>query len=144
MTEKEFVDAVSLSGALRQQAADLVGKWTAGGLPGRDGLEAAATVLKEASLGGGLWSPPPVMLTATVDDGIGQGIELIGRFADALGVRVEFMGLMRRPEQVVETARRLQPDLVGLTLLQLDSEPAVAEIARGLPERTVLVGAEIG
>ena len=77
MTEKEFVDAVSLSGALRQQAADLVGKWTAGGLPGRDGLEAAATVLKEASLGGGLWSPPPVMLKLSIPTEPGFYDELI-------------------------------------------------------------------
>ncbi len=124
---------------LRTAARGLLRRWKAGGLPSREALAGQAAGLQEQRGGGGLWRPAPTMLTATIDDGIGQGIELIGRFAAALGVQVVFAGLLLPPERIVGEARRVGADLVGLTVLQLDSEPVLVRVARGLPSRTTLV-----
>lgn len=94
--------------------------------------------MKESG-GPGLWAPAPTMITATIDDGIGQGIDLIGRFAEAAGVRVEFLGLMQSPERIAQEARRRDADLAGVTVLQLDTEPVLLQIVRQLPQETRLI-----
>ncbi len=123
---------------LRKSVEDLVNHWEADGMPGRDLLLKQAEGLKEADCAG-LWTPAPTMITATIDDGIGQGIDLIGRFAEALRIRVEFLGLMQSPERIVEEALKREADLVGVTVLQLDTEPVLSQIARQLPEKTELI-----
>jgi len=117
---------------LRRAVERLLDTWRRRGLPGRDALVEVAGLLDASRGAGSLWPRAPAMLTATIDDGIGQGIDIIGRFAGAVGVQVVFDGLLLPPKRIVESARRLRPDLVGLTVLQLDSEPELAEIARGL------------
>jgi methylmalonyl-CoA mutase cobalamin-binding subunit len=124
---------------LRKTVERLLQGWTADGMPSRDGLAGQAAALQKQRGDKSLWKPAPTMLTATIDDGIGQGIDLIGRFAGAVGVRVVFAGPMLSPARIVEEARRVDADLAGLTVLQLDSEPLLEEIARELPSKTVLV-----
>jgi hypothetical protein len=123
---------------LRKSVEDLINHWEADGMPGRDLLIKQAQALKEAGCPG-LWAPAPTMITATIDDGIGQGIDLIGRFAEAVGVRIEFLGLMQSPERIVLEARRRDADLAGVTVLQLDTEPVLSQIARQLPQKTELI-----
>ena len=124
---------------LRRAVERLLDTWRRRGLPGRDALVEAAALLDASRGAGSLWPRAPAMLTATIDDGIGQGIDIVGRFAGAVGVQVVFDGLLLPPKRIVESAHRLRPDLVGLTVLQLDSEPELAEIARGLPPETLLL-----
>jgi hypothetical protein len=86
-----------------------------------------------------LWSVPPVLLTATLDDGWGHGLEVIEALASAIGVRVARLGLLKTPEAILAACRRAPPDLLGLTVLQFDSDTAVAAIRGGLPPETTLV-----
>ena len=94
---------------------------------------------KEAHDLAGLWASPPRLLTATLDDGLGMGLDLIERFAALAGMEVNRLGLMQKSDTVLEACRRLRPDLLGLTVLQLDSEAPLARIGHGLPAHTRLV-----
>ena len=89
--------------------------------------------------GRSLWSRPPRMLTATLDDGWGHGLEIIQALAEAAGVRVEPLGVLQKPDAVVAACWREIPDLLGLTVLQFDSDDAVRHIRDHLPPATTLV-----
>jgi methylmalonyl-CoA mutase cobalamin-binding subunit len=119
----------------------LANQWAAG-LPSRQALEEAAETLKclrERLEINGIWGQPPSMVTATLDDGLGQGLAIIQKFAVALGMRVIALGLMQTPEAVIEGCRRHQPDFLGLTILQFDTEDDLACIASQLPRKTRIV-----
>ncbi|MFZ7126204.1 MAG: cobalamin-dependent protein [Desulfobacterales bacterium] len=79
------------------------------------------------------------MLTATIDDGWGHGLDVIERVAEAAGVRVRRIGLLRTALEILDECRKQEPDLLGLTVLQFDSDDTVDAIVRGLPARTLLV-----
>ena len=87
----------------------------------------------------GLWVQPPLMVTATIDDGWGHGLEVIEKLAQAAGVKIHSLGLLQSPESIVNACLELSPRLLGLTVLQLDSDDWVADIVRGLPASTLLV-----
>jgi len=87
----------------------------------------------------GLWTVPPLMVTATVDDGWGHGLEVIEKLADAVGIRVNPLGLLQAPAAIIEACRRMKPHFLGMTVLQFDSDDMVAEIIHGLPPFTRLV-----
>ena len=86
-----------------------------------------------------LWPRPPRMVTATIDDGWGHGLAVIQSLAAAAGVRVQSLGVLQSPETIVSTCRREHPDLLGLTVLQFDSDDAVRHIVERLPPHTTLV-----
>ncbi len=86
-----------------------------------------------------LWSRPPRMLTATLDDGWGHGLAIIQALAEAAGVQVTALGVLQKPAAVVAACQREVPDLLGLTILQFDSDDAVRYIVRHLPAATTLV-----
>jgi methylmalonyl-CoA mutase cobalamin-binding subunit len=87
----------------------------------------------------GLWTNAPLMVTATLDDGIGQGLALIRSTAETAGLRVEHLGLVVPPERIVASCLENHPALLGLTVLQFDSEENLAWIAKQLPPETLLV-----
>ena len=87
----------------------------------------------------GLWALPPLMVTATIDDGLGHGLEVIEKLAEAAGVRIHSLGLLQSPESIIKACWELNPRFLGLTVLQLDSDDWVAEIVRGLPSSTLLI-----
>ena len=90
---------------------------------------------------GGLWEHPPQMVTATLDDSIGQGLKMIHCFSDVAGVKVTPLGLMQPPEVIVSTCRQLRPDMLGMTVLQFDSLEMLDEIVDKLSAATqVIVG----
>ena len=116
--------------------------WREAGLPSRQALEAEAETvegLKSRFGVQGLWKIQPSMLTATLDDGLGQGLELIERYAGLAGLKVVAMGLLQPAEAIVARCRLLQPDILGLTVLQLDSEDELARIGPHLPAKTQLI-----
>ncbi len=105
-------------------------------MPSRDGLlEAADAFLewREAAGAGGPWENPPLMATATVDDGMGHGLELIHRWASAIGLRVHPLGLLRSAEEIIAACRDLRPEFLGLTILHSDSDETVKKIRQGIP-----------
>ncbi len=110
--------------------------------PTREGYLEAAVVLTAARRRSGqqtLWQRAPLMLTATLDDGWGHGLDIIHALAEAVGVRVEPLGVLQTPETVVAACRQHRPDLLGLTVLQFDSDDAVRHILAHLPPPTTLI-----
>jgi methylmalonyl-CoA mutase cobalamin-binding subunit len=79
------------------------------------------------------------MITATLDDGWGHGLEVIEALAAAVGVAVHPLGVLQRPDVILTACRERQADLLGLTVLQFDSDEDLIEIARGLPPETTLI-----
>lgn len=133
-------DAVAtFQSVVRQLAQD----WQKTGLPSRQVLDRAAGALvekrRELSVPG-IWKDhTPVMVTATLDDGLGQGLSIIEKFAEAIGIRIIRQGLMQSAGAVIEACRCHTPDYLGMTVLQFDTEDELADISRALPEKTRIV-----
>ncbi|MCB2148667.1 MAG: cobalamin-dependent protein [Deltaproteobacteria bacterium] len=128
--------------AFRAAVGTLASQWMETGLPSRQGLDEAAGNLEELRSRlhvNGLWEDPPSMVTATLDDGLGQGLAVIEKFAGAAGIRLISLGLMQPPEAIIDACRRHQPDLLGLTILQFDTEDDLIRIANHLPRKTRIV-----
>jgi methylmalonyl-CoA mutase cobalamin-binding subunit len=126
----------------REAVGRLADEWLASGLPSRQGLDEAAgnlARLRERLTLHGIWEDPPCMVTATLDDGLGQGLAVIEKYALLIGLRLVRLGLMQTPEAIVEACRRHQPDYLGLTILQLDTEDDLTGIANRLPRQTRIV-----
>jgi methylmalonyl-CoA mutase cobalamin-binding subunit len=126
---------------------ELLAAWRAGHLPSwseayQSGQELLAW--KKAEHVDGLWAVPPCLVTATLDDGIGQGLKMIHLFSELAGVAVKPLGLMQSPERVISACRELKPDLLGMTLLQLDSKEDLYDIIHQIPATIeVIVGGPI-
>jgi hypothetical protein len=120
----------------------LLHHWRAVGLPSRDVLLNMADEVAEWKRGKGLcglWTQRPLLLTATLDDGWGFGLQIIERWAEVAGLQTQFLGLLQKPEVVIEACHNYGADLVGLTVLQFDSEAALAEIRRAIPTRIKII-----
>lgn len=126
---------------MRKHIENLVAEWKRQP-PTRQGyLEAAATLKAHCrqSRCKALWPQPPRMVTATLDDGWGHGLEIIQALAEAAGVRVDPLGVLKPPAAIVAACRLKQPALLGLTVLQFDSDDAVRHIVAHLPATTTLI-----
>jgi len=127
---------------LRTKLADMVTGLQAGGKPSRTELLAAADKMqqwKKANRVAGLWPAPPLMVTATLDDAMGHGLDLIHHYADLAGLRIHPLGLLQTAESVAAACRELEPALLGLTVLQFDTEDDLILIARNIPATTRIV-----
>jgi methylmalonyl-CoA mutase cobalamin-binding subunit len=126
----------------RQAVGDLATRWHTSGLPSRQCLlEKAAELerLRHALNIHGIWYRSPSMITATLDDGIGQGLEIIEQFAEAIGMRLIRLGLLQTPVTILHACQRHQPDFLGMTVLQFDTEADLHRIAKQVPQRTRIV-----
>lgn len=117
-------------------------KWLSVGLPSREKLDEAARTLnrhrRQSSIPG-IWEHPPILATATVDDGLGQGLTVIEGFAEAIGLQIIRLGLMKKPEEIIADCRRYHPDFLGLTVLQFDTEEDLLFISQNLTKHTRIV-----
>lgn len=128
--------------AFRATVGRLANQWIATGLPSHQGLDEAAgnlACLRERLRVNGIWDQPPSMVTATLDDGLGKGLAIIEKYAVAVGIRLIPLGLMQTSEAVIDACHRLQPDYLGLTILQFDTEADLTCIANHLPRKTRIV-----
>lgn len=126
----------------KEEVLKLIKTWKTQGLPSGDALAATVDELrrwKDVNNIGGLWVEPPLMATATVDDGFGQGLAVIHKFAAAVGLSLHPIGLMQKPDVIIDACRSLRPAILGLTILQFDSQEAIAYIASHLPAQTKIV-----
>jgi len=111
-------------------------------LPSRSGLEKAAGELCEWKVKtgvSGLWDTPPLMITATLDDGLGHGLEVIRMFSETAGLEIIDLGLLVTPEKIIISCKINKPDLLGLTVLQFDSEEDILMISKNLPSKTKII-----
>lgn len=146
---EDALSAAAITGRLMAFNEDLRGRingylkqWAAQGRPTRAGFEAAARSVMEWRISAavsGLWATPPRMVTATLDDGWGNGLQLIHLFAEAAGVLVIPLGLMQSAETIISACRSHAADILGITVLQFDSEDDIKKIAAAIPAATRFV-----
>ena len=120
----------------------LADRWHADGLPSRQVLDETALKLDRLRINlgvRGLWERSPTMVTATLDDGLGQGVAIIEAFARAIGMRVKFLGLLQSREAVIGACRHEPPDYLGLTVLQFDTEDDLRYIVDHLPSQVTII-----
>jgi len=79
------------------------------------------------------------MITATLDDGLGQGLEIIRMFSEAAGLEIIELGLLVTPEKIITACKKNKPDLLGLTVLQFDSEEDILMLSRNLTPKTKII-----
>ena len=87
----------------------------------------------------GIFEKPPRMITATIDDGIGQGLKMIHLFSELAGIEVIRLGLMQTPEAIIAACVDQQPDFLGMTVLQFSSEEILQDINARIPEKTRII-----
>lgn len=136
-------DALAHTGeALRQEIRRNLESWRRSHRPSRQTLiEAAEAVIRFRREKGiaSLWPVSPLMITATLDDGFGHGLEIIHLFAEAAGLRLLPLGTLQTAPAIVAASRQHHPDLLGLTVLQFDTEPELIEVRSGIPADTRIV-----
>jgi hypothetical protein len=128
--------------ALLKKIEEVLATWEETGVPARASLnEIAEAILTWRKKEGvpGLWESPPLMAGATLDDGWGHGIHLILKFAEAMGVTTKFLGLLQSWEKIVAACKECQPDFLGLTVLQLDTEEDLTALRKHLPETIKII-----
>jgi len=92
----------------------------------------------------GLWDITPIMMTATIDDAIGQGLKMIHLFSCLAGIDIISLGLMQSKETIIERCQKQHADFLGMTILQFDTESVLNTIIPKIPEKMcVLVGGPI-
>jgi len=136
------MDALNNSNPLVDHLTQLVAKWQNSGEPYRPELEIEAENIitwKKKTQAKSLWNKPPLMLTATLDDGWGLGMKLIHLYSGVAGLRINDLGLRVPPEEIIEHCRTIKPDLLGLTVLQKTSEPALIQIKKNIPEKVKII-----
>ena len=127
---------------LRQKILDLLDEWEKDGLPSRYEIERAGQDIlnwKHSRGIAGLWDRPPLMITATLDDALGQGLALIHLFAEAAGVKIIPLGILQSPDTILAECNRHHPQLLGLTVLRLDAEEDLTYIGHNLSPKTQLI-----
>lgn len=130
----ESVSVIRSDKRLAERLIELLGTWDRV-RPGRATLHAAADELlawRRKENVPGLWARPPRLLGATLDDGWGHGIELILKFARVLGCDTHFLGVLCPIDTIVEACKKETPDILGITVLQLDTEEALEDLGKRL------------
>ena len=128
----------------RREVEQLLHHWQSDGPPPRWRLREQLKDLKanRQTLGiPSLWAVPPAIVTATLDDGWGHGIETVALCARALGMTLHTLGLLVPPSEIAAACRRLRPDFLALTVLQVESKEALQLITDQVsPATQVFVG----
>ena len=128
--------------SLNEKLRALVDQWQLTGLPGRQTLLDKAGELqdwKKTHEIPGLWVEPPGLVTATLDDAWGLGVQLIEQYALILGMNVFPLGLEKSAQEIIASCHEIVPDYLGMTILQFDSEEDLSEIKRKIPDQTRLI-----
>ena len=86
-----------------------------------------------------IWSESPLLITATLDDGLGNGLKLIHLYSEIAGIDYIHAGLMMTAEEIIEECIKKEPDILGLTILRSDMDEEFEEICRNIPEKTRIV-----
>ncbi len=87
----------------------------------------------------GFLKKPQTMLTATIDDGLGMGIELISLYAKVAGIDVIKLGIMLSAEEIIDGCNRYKPDYLGLTVLQFDTQDDLIKISKNIDKNIKII-----
>lgn len=126
----------------KDKIIDTIRKWQKNPRPSREAfLNIASELIKWKQDAGikGLWEDPPLMLTATIDDGWGHGLEIIQLYAEAAGINTVALGLLKSTDTIISECRKQCPHILGMTILQFDSEDSMAYIRKNIPSKTRIV-----
>ncbi|ETR74398.1 MAG: hypothetical protein OMM_06344 [Candidatus Magnetoglobus multicellularis str. Araruama] len=99
------------------------------------GMQGVQEFMRENQIAS-LWKQPPTLYTATLDDALGHGLDIIESFSMLLGMTVNRIGLLCDAETIINTCQTDMPDYLGMTILQFDSELALQYISQSLPKKT--------
>jgi hypothetical protein len=127
---------------LRLKLTEVLNSWERPGMPARATLikvEKELILWKSTQNIQGLWDIAPIMVSGTIDDAVGSGIQLIERYAALCGVTVYSIGVLASPAVILQACRKYHPDILGLTVLRQDQEDDLIEIRRSLPYPTQLL-----
>ncbi|WP_143083095.1 hypothetical protein [Thermodesulforhabdus norvegica] len=127
----------------RNEVLGVIRRWELRGLPPRWTLINTLKELKKRrdTVVASLFESPPLILTATLDDGWGVGIEVIHAACDVLGIPYVFLGLIVSPEVIIRKCEELRPGVLGLTVLHESSLMDLKSLDQNLPENVlILVG----
>ena len=92
----------------------------------------------------GIWKKKPKMITATLEDGVGQGLKMIHLFSQVAGIEIVPLGLMQKEEAIINACIKQAPDFLGMTILQFNSEELLTHIIDHISKETkVVVGGPI-
>ena len=118
--------------------------WDKSGIPTRWTLLEELKGLQNLRLSLGLNSiigNPPRLLTTTLDDSWGLGLDVIHLACDALGIPYTFIGLMKTPEEITASYTPNLHDAVGITVIQENSVEKLLHLRRLLPQNiSILAG----
>jgi len=131
-----------MNNILRKKIIDTCQIWHKTARPSRQAfLDLADNLIKWKQKTGiqGLWDTPPLMLTATIDDAWGHGLEIIQTYAKAAGINTLPLGLLQSPETIIAECQNHVPHILGMTILQFDSEDSIAYIRKKIPSKTLIV-----
>jgi hypothetical protein len=135
--------------ALQIRLRELVKDWngTDRSFPSHSELESFGKMLlnwKRTEKIKGLWDDSPLMVSTTLDDGLGQGLRIINLYAEVAGLTVMPIGLLQPPEKIIDVCNRNFPDILGLTVLQFDSEEMIVTIRQGIdPNIKMIAGGPV-
>jgi hypothetical protein len=141
--QEEWYQAVeNKNHPFRERLIHLLSEWEKNGIPTRTGFQSAAEEIiqwKKKNHISSLWEIPPLFVTATIDDGWGHGLQLIHLWAKALGLKVQSMGLLLPAAEIISKCVKFQPDFLGMTVLQFDTEDDLILITKNLPSKTQVI-----
>lgn len=87
----------------------------------------------------GFLAGPVKMVTATLDDAMGQGLKMIHLYSRIMGIDIIPLGLMQTTDSVITECVKQHPDFLGLTVLQFDTEEELDTIIREIPQDIRLI-----
>lgn len=120
---------------------EVIHRWSREGIPPRWTLveDLKKLIQLKKSLDVSSVMPVPFrLITATLDDGWGLGIEIIHHACDVLGIHYIFLGLMKSANEIAQACESENPDAVGVTVLQDDTVEELLLLRRLLPVQTEL------
>ncbi len=129
------------AGALREVFGEFRAPTGVGGAVGGRGEELAGTVAKVRALAGG---PPRFLVAKPGLDGHSNGAEQVAVAARDAGFEVVYQGIRLTPQQIADTARDEDVDVIGLSILSgghLELVPEVIRLVRAAGvDAPVIVG----
>lgn len=130
------------SDLLRHKLSGILDEWQVCDFPSRYEIEASAHELLDWKQANGiisLWDRRVTMLTATLDDALGQGIKIIEMFAEIAGIEVTPLGILQSPDTIIASCTELRPSFLGLTVLRTYAYDDLLHIGKSIPATVKLI-----